>query len=46
MVVASDSNTWFIELLLKRFEMDDVVSSVYSNPAAWDQSDKMLSLEP
>ena len=35
-IIASDSNTWFIDVLLRHFGIDDVIDDVNSNPAHWN----------
>ena len=34
-VIASDSNSWFIDVLLSHFGIKDIVDEVYTNPAEW-----------
>jgi 2,3-diketo-5-methylthio-1-phosphopentane phosphatase len=34
--VASDSNSWFIDVLLSHFEIKDLVDEVHTNPAEWN----------
>ena len=37
-VIASDSNTWFISVLLERLRIADLVDHVFTNPAHWDKT--------
>ena len=42
-IIASDSNSWFIDILLSHFLIQDVVDEVHTNPADWN--DNLLVLE-
>ncbi len=44
-VIVSDSNSFFIDHLLKRHGLSDVVDAIYTNPAAFDRDGRLL-LEP
>ncbi|KAL5266136.1 hypothetical protein ACHWQZ_G006702 [Mnemiopsis leidyi] len=35
-VVASDSNSWFIDVLLHHFQLQDLIDEVHTNPAHWN----------
>ena len=37
-IIISDSNNWFIHHLLERDSLQEVFSSIYTNPAWWDET--------
>eukprot|EP01063_Lacrimia_lanifica_P000362 TRINITY_DN1017_c0_g3_i1.p1 TRINITY_DN1017_c0_g3~~TRINITY_DN1017_c0_g3_i1.p1 ORF type:complete len:293 (+),score=70.06 TRINITY_DN1017_c0_g3_i1:372-1250(+) len=44
-VIASDSNTVFIDTILAKYGLTDLVSRVYTNPASWAPNGRLL-LQP
>ena len=42
-IVASDSNSWFIDILLLHFDIKDQIDGIYTNPAHWN--DNLLELK-